>query len=445
MGFADAAGCSLVVAESQNSLLFSKFFGDFRLVCYGITGPVWYGSLLGSLASNRNAKSGQKNLVCPMYFQDGSVTVWETLFTMIPHRMLRWIGNVMPNVFEQIRKQPTMLLPLLPLIAFLIPMVWLYFLDAASFESMWKGRTFQLFFVWLIALELILGWENFKETKLTKPQSPRTIALIIAMILPTMFVWAAYFLDLNTAIKNWAFANGLTGDWARAMPVSIEYMAFATFFIAIVFLAFGKKGIINYGIPAFFMAMVGTIYIIDNLFPYGNFTLFQVFVPTTAYMAEAVFNLMGYSTIMTQQTDPVHGTMPILTVSGPAGSTQFGIAWPCAGIESFLIYTVVVLLFLKRMPISWKAKIGYFAFGAIITYFINIARIVTIFMIGMQYGAASLPVDLFHKYYGPLYSITWIIAYPLLIFVSQSLWRRYKNGKLPKPAAAQTESNMPIK
>ncbi len=373
------------------------------------------------------------------------LSFWETLFTMIPHPMLRWTGHVMPNIFERIKSQPTMLLPLLPLIAFLVPMVWLYFLDSASFESMWKGRTFQLFFVWLIALELILGWENFKETKISKIRSPRAIALIIAMILPTVYVWAAYFLDLNTAITNWSFANGLLGDWARAMPISLEYMAFAAFFIAIVFLAFGKKGIINYGIPAFFMAMVGTIYIIDNVFPYGNFTLFQAFVPTAAQTAAAVFNLMGYSTIMTEQTDMVHGTMPILTVSGPAGSTQFGIAWPCAGIESFLIYTVVVLLFLKRMPISWKAKIGYFAIGAIVTYFINIARIVTIFLIGMQYGAASVQVDLFHKYYGPLYSITWIIAYPMLIFVSQSLWRRYKNRNQPKPTVTQTKSNLPIK
>jgi exosortase/archaeosortase family protein len=351
----------------------------------------------------------------------------------------------MPNVFEKIRSQPSMLLPLLPLIAFLVPMIWLYVLDASSFESMWKGRTFQLFFVWLIGLELILGWENFKDTKLSKLRSPRTIAFVVAMVLPTIYVFASYYLGLNNDITNWAFASGLTGDWARAMPVSIEYMAFAVFFSVIVFLSLGKKGVINYALPAFFMVMVGTIYIIDNVFPYGHFTLFQIFVPTAAASAAAVFNLMGYTTILTEQTDAVHATMPILTVSGPAGSTQFGIAWPCAGIESFLIYMVVVLLFLKRMPISWKAKIGYFTFGAAVTYFINILRIVTIFMIGMQYGAASVNVDWFHKYYGPLYSITWIIVYPLLIFVSQNLWHRYKNRKNPKTSLPKTESNLPIK
>ncbi|XHH08086.1 MAG: exosortase/archaeosortase family protein [Candidatus Bathyarchaeia archaeon] len=363
----------------------------------------------------------------------------------------------MPNVFGQIKNQPSMLLPLLPLLAFIIPLIGLYlfnpiepFLGITSdysaqetFESMWKGRTFELFFVWLIGLELILGWENFKETKLTKLASPRAIALIVALIIPTFYVVAAYVLGLNDAIVNWSLANNIQGGWATTMPVSMEYLAFAACFTAIAFLMFGKKGLINYALPAFFMVAVGAIYVIDNMYPYGQFTLFQFFVPTAAATASAVFNLMGYTTVLTEQTDLVHGTMPILTVSGPAGSTQFGIAWPCAGIESFLIYTVVVLLFLKRMPFSWKAKIGFFTLGAVVTYFINIFRIVNIFMIGMQYGAASPEVDLFHSYYGPLYSITWIVAYPLLLFLAQSLWSRYRSNKYTK--ASVPKNSLPVK
>ena len=343
----------------------------------------------------------------------------------------------MPKIFEHIRNQPRVLLPLLPLIVFLIPLVWLYFLDATSFESMWKGRTFELFFVWLIGLELILGWENFKDTKLVKTLSPRVILLSLIMILPTIYVWVSYYLDLNNVITNWALANNMQGDWASAMPMSIEYLVFAAFFAAIAFLMFGKKGLINYAIPLSFMVMVGGIYAIDNMYPYGQFTLFQAFVPTTASIASIIFNLMGYSTILTSSTDSLHGTMPILTVSGPMGTTQLGIAWPCAGIESFLIYTVVILLFLKRMPISWKAKIGCFIIGAVVTYFINIFRIITIFMISMQYGVTSPNVDLFHKYYGPLYSIIWIIVYPLLIFSVKNLWHMYKNRKYAKSINSQ--------
>lgn len=164
--------------------------------------------------------------------------------------------------------------------------------------------------------------------------------------------------------------------------------------------------------------MVGVLYTIDNIYPYGQFTPFQLLVPTTATLAAAVLGVMGYQTNLTTS-----GSMPRLTATDPTNplrTATFDIAWPCAGIESLLIFTVVALLFLKRMPISLKAKIGYFAVGAAVTYFINILRIITIFTIGMNGG----DVQLFHFYYGPLYSIAWIVAYPLIILGSQSLWRK---------------------
>jgi hypothetical protein len=47
-------------------------------------------------------------------------------------------------------------------------------------------------------------------------------------------------------------------------------------------------------------------------------------------------------------------------------------------------------------------------------------RIATIFMI----GAGGGDINPFHNYYGPLYSISWIISYPLLIVATRSLWTR---------------------
>jgi exosortase/archaeosortase family protein len=150
---------------------------------------------------------------------------------------------------------------------------------------------------------------------------------------------------------------------------------------------------------------------------------------------------MGYPTSIAYAQNSLAGNMPYLTAINPhvvgTPSTTFAIAWPCAGIESFLIFTVVALLFLKRMNFSWKAKIGYFVFGATITYLINALRIVNIFLIGMAQGANSLEVDLFHFYYGPLYAVTWIVAYPLIIMLSQNLWHKIKKHKQPKTTEAQ--------
>ena len=139
---------------------------------------------------------------------------------------------------------------------------------------------------------------------------------------------------------------------------------------------------------------------------------------------------MGNTVVM--GTDIVT-SMPTLQVTGALGTAKFAIAWPCAGIESLIIFTAVALLFLKRMNISWKAKIGYFAFGAAVTYFINVMRIAAIFTIGMQYGVDSRQVQDFHYYYGPLYAMAWIVSFPVIILASQIAWRKIKVKK-PQPA-----------
>jgi thaumarchaeosortase len=336
--------------------------------------------------------------------------------------------------FLQAIKNRQILFNLLPLIAFAVPLIWLYTLDAASFEAMWKGRTFQLFFIWLVALELIMGWDAFNKQKLANLGFARTLAFVASLFLPTIYVLLSYYGGLNAAIMNWATLQGVT--WANTMPLSIEYLAFAVVFLAIVLLEFGVKGIKAYSVPAFFLVLVGAIYLIDNVFPYGTFTPFQIFVPTTTSLASYFLNSMGYTTSIQNFHNDVQGTMPFLTATNPStGATAtFSIAWPCAGIESFLIFTVVMLLFLKRMPISLKAKVGYFAFGAAVTYFLNSLRIVNIFTAGMVYGENSVQVQNIHFYYGPLYAVAWIVMYPLLILATRSLWR-----KLKKPKAAAIE------
>jgi thaumarchaeosortase len=334
---------------------------------------------------------------------------------------------------EATKKRRKLLLKMLPILAFTVPLLWLYFLEPISFESMWKGRTFQLFFIWLIALELILSWEGI-QVKLTKLRSIRTICFLAAMVLPTAYVAWSYYGGLNTAIWSWSTNQGIL--WSTTMALSIEYLVFAVMLCAILTLQFGFKGLKDFSVPAFFLVLVGVIYLIDNVYPYGTFAPFQIFVPTTTALASFFLTIMGYTTSIQNIQSSTQGLMPYLTTTNPAnGATAtFSIAWPCAGIESFLLFTVVVLLFLKRMKISLLAKVGYFVFGVAVTYVINSLRIVNIFLVGMAYGETSSQVNEIHLYYGPLYAMTWIVCYPLIILLSQILWRKIKSRNLTAKA-----------
>jgi len=324
----------------------------------------------------------------------------------------------MLNIVQKFRKNTQILVKLSPVFSFIVPFLILYLLYPNSFEATWKGRTYYLFFLWLVSLEIILGWEEIQTSKVDKLRSIRAFAFVITLLLPTIYVVAANFYGLNSVIEEIAEQRNIT--WANVMPLSTEYLVFAVLFTLVILLEYGTNGLRD-SISTLFLGIIGAIYTIDNIYPQGRFTPFQVFVPTTTTLAAKVLDLMGYMTRLGTSNG-----MPTLIAWNSQGVWGAKIAWPCAGIESLLIYTVTILLFLKKTAISWKHKIIYFIIGAIVTYLINILRIVTIFTIAINGGDYMR----FHDYYGQLYSITWIISYPLLIIGSRALWSKIRNWKI---------------
>jgi exosortase/archaeosortase family protein len=311
----------------------------------------------------------------------------------------------------------------IPVLSFVIPFIILYFFGTIAsingpsvFDMTWKGRLFYIFFLWLVLMELILAWDKLR-TKLAKVKSSQTMALILVVLLPTLYVVLTNFYGGNALIVNFASNNKI--PLAPWMPLSTEYLVFAVLFALIILAEFGPIGLKSFSISASFLAVIGIIYTIDNVYPYGSFSPFQIIVPTTARLAADVLGLMGYHTSWLG----IQSGMPVLEASGSQGSAAFGIAWPCSGVESLLIYTVIILLFLKSSAFSWKQRVGYFIIGAVVTYFINVLRIVTIFVIAINGGDYLA----FHNIYGQLYSITWIVSYPLLIIGSQMLWAKIKS------------------
>jgi exosortase/archaeosortase family protein len=228
------------------------------------------------------------------------------------------------------------------------------------------------------------------------------------------------------------------------MPLSIEYLVFTVLFVLTLVTAYETSYLRKYAISTFFLGLIGFIYTADNLYPNGKWPPLQFPVFPTTVLASSVLNSMGFQTsIRIIDTNPNFGWMPYLSAwdpSNPLGRRAgFGIGWPCAGIESLLIYTVTILLFLMKSNITLKHKIMYFSVGAVVTYFINVLRIVTIFTLAMNYGMGSAEVWRFHDYYGQLYSMVWIITYPLMVMGISSLWMRIK---APKAILSTTPSPM---
>lgn len=348
---------------------------------------------------------------------------------------------------QTIKNHSGFIVRLLPLFSFIVPIIILYSLYPSSFEQTYQGRTLYLFFLWLVSLEMIMDWEKLQRSRTNRLRSVRTILLIACLVLPTIYVIAANYWGLNTIIASSARSiipaqDDLRDQHANQVALSMEYMVFAVLFCLMIVLQYSLRSLMNFSLSALFLGIIGVLFTVDNLSPYGRFTLLQSIVPVTAMLAANVLNFMGYPTTYTIGNDPIHGSMPLLMVNSHPWA-RFSIAWPCSGVESLLIYSVTILLFLKKTAIPRWQKIVYFAIGAAVTYLINILRIVTLFLIAIQKGPTFTPLDYdfqrFHNYYGMLYSMTWIVAYPLIIIGTQALWTRVGNWK----ANRRESSNLP--
>ena len=292
------------------------------------------------------------------------------------------------------------------------------------FDYTWKGRMFLLFFFWLFILESFLSLDLLKEENLRNGRRSRlkVLVILVCAAVPLIYVVAVNFLGLDQFVigvgdllrgdywrvanpANWT--NTLQGDW----PMSLEYIVFTVSFLATMLLAYGKKGLRMFSLSAALVAGISVVYMIDTMYPYGAFKPFQALALPTAACAAVLLEVMGMHFTMFYL--PGTASMPVIALNVNGSMVQTGIAWPCAGVHSLFLFTIIILLLFKKSGISAFRQSIYFIIGAVGTYFVNVLRIVTYFVILVNQGQASALV--FHNVYGEIYFFSWILLYILLI------------------------------
>jgi len=359
--------------------------------------------------------------------------------------------------------------------SFIFPILILYILDPSLFEVVWKGRGPLLFFLWLLFLELALGWKKLLKGEITWTRF-KIAAVVVAVAAPTIYVVAVYPLGLRSNIVKLGESIGVPfgsvppgadiGWFTQfSWPLSLEYIFFTVFFAASVLLMYQIGGLKRFSVSLFFLGATSFFYMIDTFYPFGTFTVLQAFAPITASFSVHVLNWMGYGVRLASYQ--IEG-MPILIV--PGLPLPLAIGWPCAGVHSLFIYTFVILFFLKEAPFSLqretvraaiprrlrfmarskrmnfllkrkviratimeseKIVVNFFrmvplyiivCIGAVGTFIVNVLRIVTICIIGVNIGEEAMKH--FHSYYGELFFIAWIMIYPLTIIYSHKIWAK---------------------
>jgi len=326
------------------------------------------------------------------------------------------------------------------LVCFIAAIVLLMILDYFNLESIaifnergfyfdytWKGRLFLLFFLWLFVLEYSLNLEKASKKDLeSKPRSHfKVIATFICAIIPIIYILSVNFLGFDqTVIKIGEIIRGEYwranfADWQHilkaAWPLSFEYLVFTVSFTATILLAYGKSGLKKFAITIGLIAGITLIYLTDTIFPYGVLKPLQMLALPTAAWAAALLEIMGY--VFTLSYSPAIDSMPLIRTIVGGEHISIGIAWPCAGVHSLFLYTLIMLLLFKNADMPRFRKLLYFIIGAIGTYLVNVLRIIAYFFIRVNDGLET--AQTFHNIYGELLFIVWFLLYILLIVCIQ--------------------------
>lgn len=329
--------------------------------------------------------------------------------------------------------------------SFVLPLLMLYVFEPISFDYLWKGRALYLLFLWLFFLELILGWEGLGEER-SVFWTKRMLVAAVGLLLPTIYVLSVFVFGLRREVLELGTVLGVpSGRYGRwylevSWPLSFEYLLFTVFFVASVWLVYGIRGLKCFTVSSFFLGAVGVFYMLDTFYPYGTFTVLQFFVPFTVSVATSVLGLLGYGTRVISAGE----SGLVLWITGADGkSFAATISWPCAGIHSLFIYSFMILLFLRGTRIPFGRKIGYVLVGAVGTFFVNILRIVAIFVAGVR-GGTEIAVR-FHEFYGEFFFIVWMFVYLSIIFLFETYLAKKISGlrKSVQSSADRTLARLP--
>jgi thaumarchaeosortase len=205
--------------------------------------------------------------------------------------------------------------------------------------------------------------------------------------------------------------------------MGFEYLIFTSLFTVSLLIIYGKENLKHFLISTFFMWSTPSFFILNTFAPFGTIGALQAFVPVTTNAVAHVLDSLGFQTAVSTM---INGRGPGMMLSIIGGSSTYTaiVYWPSAGIQSLIVYTGIMLLFIKDTHYSMRRKVTYFIVGALGTFIVNIYRIITIMIIGLRIG--RLESDVFHDYYGELFFIAWMTIYLVIIVYGPDIINRTK-------------------
>lgn len=313
-------------------------------------------------------------------------------------------------------------------LALISPIIFTIVAYPDTFGLAWnEGRGGFLFAMAFIAAELI---------GINIAVSKRRLYIVFALAALTITYFVSLQFGLRDSIRDAApsFNVSLVDSWIW-MWDSVVMSAFA---FSSLLVLFGKKWHKIAPAGAIFLAGTAAFLATDAFFPYDTLGPLQFIVPIYLQVDQGVINFIDDYVMNIGPANPESPTNPatargnLLILNGLHGPFALQVFWPSAGVDSMIIFTLVMLAFLLKIEIPRKKKILYFVIGAFGTASVNVIRIISLSLYALIVTTNVSEWEAFHSVAGMIMFLPWLGVYlAIVMFTEGKIRKRLQAGSVP--------------
>ena len=310
------------------------------------------------------------------------------------------------------------------------PIIYTLVIAPDTFVLSWnQGRGGFLFAMAFVAAELV---------GINYPISKRRLGIVSGFAVIAIIYFTALQFGLRSAILDAApvYHVSLKDSWGWFW----DFVVMSIFLSSSLLVLFGKRW---YKIaPAAAIYLIGTAVILslDAFFPYDTLGPLQFIVPIYLQIDNGVIGFIDrYVTHIgpgdsTNMTPPSTATGNLLVLNGQHGPFALQVFWPSAGVNSMIIYSLVMLALLLKMDIPTRRKLIYFAVGTFGTAAVNVVRITSLSLYALIVTTNVNQWEAFHSVAGEIMFLPWLGVYLGIVMYTERGIRRANNLVVVRPS-----------
>lgn len=253
---------------------------------------------------------------------------------------------------------------------------------------------------------ILLIYQKLKNIKPLKFEKNQVYAIIASLTLIVAYYWYKYLIHHNV---EFFIQNVLLWDVVKiiiffSFAITILMSTFGWNYLKYLYNKFSKELHISVGLTVCFFFLT---WILQNL--WLSFT--SIIGKIMFWFFGLFYENISYIPFLSSPT-MLEGGGPMLYLNGFSAI----IGRPCAGIDSLLLYiavfALIIILDYKKMK-KWPTAI-FFVVGAIGMFFVNIIRLLLLFIIGSTIDA-RFALGLFHTNIGWILFMIYFVVYWVII------------------------------